>query len=264
MAARVHALFAGAMLLFLVLPLVLAIPLSITASEFMSFPPRGVSLRWYEEFFTDPRWTGPTIFGLALAALSATCATALGGIAAWPLARREFRGRTAIAAVLGSPLVVPAISVAVGAYIVWANLRLLGSPLALVGTHVVLSAPIVLLILGAALIEFDGSHIGAARTLGAGGVSVVRRIVIPQILPSIAAAWLFAFITSFDEVVITGFLLTAGQVPTLAVYIFSQVHWSNSPVIAASSVVLVLIALAIGLSVARLVPSLVDRHGVGR
>lgn len=260
MARRVHAVFAGAMLLFLVLPLVLAVPLSITSSEFMTFPPRGVSLRWYEEFLTDPRWTGPTAFGLALAAVSATIAVLLGGLAAWPLARRSFPGKTVVGAVLGSPLVVPAIAIAVGAYLVWANLRLLGSPLALIGTHVVLSVPIVLLILGAGLIEFDSTHIGAARTLGAGGATVIRRIVVPQIMPSIVAAWLFAFITSLDEVVITGFLLTAGQVPTLAVYIFSQVHWSSSPVIAVSSVVLVLVALVIGVAVARLVPSVVGRH----
>ncbi len=264
MLARIHALASVAMLLFLVLPLVLAVPLSLTASEFMSFPPRGVSLRWYEEFFTDSRWTGPTAFGLGLGAASATLATIIGGLAAWPLARSEFRGRTVISALLGAPLVVPAISVAVGAFIVWANLRMLGSPIALVGTHVVLSAPIVLLIMGAALIEFDGTHIGAARTLGAGGLSVVRRIVMPQILPSIVAAWLFAFITSLDEVVITSFLLTAGQVPTLAVFIFAQVHWSSSPAIAASSVVLVVIALVVGLSVARLVPAVVDRRSAAQ
>ncbi|HYI23532.1 MAG TPA: ABC transporter permease subunit [Candidatus Limnocylindrales bacterium] len=264
MAARLHGVFAAAMVVYLLLPLAIAVPLSLTSSEFMTFPPRGLSLRWYEEFFTDAQWTGPTMFSLALAAVAATLATLLGSLAAWPLVRRRFVGRASLAALLGSPIVVPAISVAIGAFLVWAGLRLLGNPVSLVATHVVLTAPFVLLVVGAALLEFDADHIGAARTLGANGPTIARRIVAPQILPSLIAAWLFAFITSLDEVVITSFLLTAGQVPTLAVFIFSQVHWSSSPAIAASSVVLVGIALVIGLGIARLAPLSISGPGMGR
>ena len=240
------------MLLYLIVPLALAVPLSLTASEVMLFPPRGITLRWYEEFITDPNWTGPTFVSLVLAATSASLATLIGGAAAWPLVRRQFRGRAALAMVLGLPLVVPAISVAVGAYLVWANLRLLGNPITLVATHVVLTSPLVLLVVGAALVEFNETHIKAARTLGADRRTIARRIVVPQIMPSLIAAWLFAFVGSFDEVVITSFLLTAGQVQTLAVYIYSQIHFSHSPVIAASSVALATVALATALALTHL------------
>lgn len=250
--ARLHVSYATLVILFLIVPLALAVPLSLTASDVMVFPPRGLTLRWYEQFLTDPDWTGPTTVSLVLAAVSATLATALGGLAAWPLVRRQFRGRDTIALILGAPLVVPAISVAVGAYLVWANLRMLGNPLTLVATHVVLTSPLVLLVVGAALIEFDETHIKAARTLGAGGWTIARRVIVPQILPSLVAAWLFAFVGSFDEVVITGFLLTAGHVQTLAVYVFNQVHSSHSPVIAASSVVLASVALVAAFALTRL------------
>ncbi len=252
MLARLHGVYAGAVMLYLIVPLALALPLSLTASDMMLFPPRGITLRWYEQFLSDPRWTGPTLVSLVLAGVSASLATLIGALAAWPLIRGQFRGRSTVALLLGSPLVVPAISVAVGAYLVWANLHLLGSPVTLVATHVVLTSPLVLLVVGAALLEFDETHIKAARTLGAGRWTIARRVVVPQILPSLIAAWLFAFIGSFDEVVITSFLLTAGQVPTLAVYIFSQIHSSHSPAIAASSVVLAGVALLAAVALTRL------------
>jgi putative spermidine/putrescine transport system permease protein len=192
------------------------------------------------------------LVSLVLAAVAASVATVIGGIAAWPIVRRRFRGRDTLALLLGAPLVVPAISVAVGAYLVWANLGLLGSPISLVATHVVLTSPLVLLVVGAALLDFDETHVNAARTMGAGRWTIARRIVVPQILPSLIAAWLFAFVGSFDEVVITNFLLTAGQVPTLAVYVFNQIDSSASPVIAASAVIMSAVALITAVAVTNL------------
>jgi ABC-type spermidine/putrescine transport system permease subunit II len=252
MAARLHTTYAVVAFVFLLMPLLLAVPLSLTASDLMLFPPRGVTLDWYGDFLTNPRWNGPILVSLALAAVSATLATLIGGLAAWPLARRRFRGRDSVALLLGAPLVVPAISVAVGAYLVWANLRMLGSPISLVATHVVLTCPLVLLVVGAALLDFDETYVHAARTLGAGRWTILRRIVVPQILPSLIASWLFAFIGSFDEVVITNFLLTAGQVPTLAVYVFNQIDSSASPAIAASAVVMATIAVVFAIAVTHL------------
>lgn len=249
MASRLHAAYALVVFTFLLVPLLLAIPLSLTASELMLFPPRGITTDWYGEFLGSPTWNGPTFVSLCLAAVAATLATTIGGIAAWPLVRRRFRGRDTLALLLGAPLVVPAISVAVGAYLVWANLGMLGSPLSLLATHVVLTSPLVLLVVGAALIEFDETHVQAARTLGAGRWTIVRRIVVPQILPSLIAAWLFAFIGSFDEVVITNFLVTAGQVPTLAVFVFNQIDSSASPAIAASAVVMAAVAVITAIAV---------------
>jgi ABC-type spermidine/putrescine transport system permease subunit II len=252
MASRLHTIYAVAVLAFLLLPLTLAIPLSLTASDLMLFPPRGLTTDWYGEFLTNPRWNEPMLVSLILAAVAASVATVIGGIAAWPIVRRRVRGRDTLALLLGAPLVVPAISVAVGAYLVWANLGLLGSPISLVATHVVLTSPLVLLVVGAALLDFDETHVNAARTMGAGRWTIARRIVVPQILPSLIAAWLFAFVGSFDEVVITNFLLTAGQVPTLAVYVFNQIDSSASPVIAASAVIMSAVALITAVAVTNL------------
>ena len=249
---RLHKAYVAVVFAFLLLPLLLAIPLSVTASDLMLFPPRGITADWYGEFLANSRWNGPTFVSLALATISATLATLIGSLAAWPLARRRFRGRDTLALMLGAPLVVPAISVAVGAYLVWASVGMLGSPISLLATHVVLTSPLVLLVVGAALLEFDESHVNAARTMGAGRWTIARRIVIPQILPSLIAAWLFAFIGSFDEVVITNFLLTAGQVPTLAVYVFNQIDSSASPAIAASAVVMATVAVITAIALTNL------------
>jgi putative spermidine/putrescine transport system permease protein len=248
---RALGLYTTAVFVYMLVPIALAVPLSLSAAEFMTFPPDGLTLRWYQEFFTDPDWTGPTVFSLALSAASATAAVVLGGIAAWPLARHRFAGRDVVGATLAAPLVVPPITVAVGCFLVWANLRLLGSPLALVSTHAVLVAGYVLLVVGAALADFDDIQIKAARSLGARGWTIARRIVIPQILPAIAAAWLLAFIASLDEVVITRFLLVAGQEQTLAVHILNQVRQAISPAIPASSVVLALITLIVAIPLGR-------------
>ena len=109
MAGRLHTLYAALVILFLLLPLLLAIPLSLTDSPLMLFPPRGITTDWYSAFLTSPTWNGPTFVSLALAAVAATLATTIGGLAAWPLARRKFRGRDTLALFLGAPLVVPAI-----------------------------------------------------------------------------------------------------------------------------------------------------------
>jgi putative spermidine/putrescine transport system permease protein len=258
---RLLAGYTTAILVYMLLPIALAVPLSLSAAEFMTFPPQGLSFHWYEEFFTQPEWTRPTLFSLALGVASATIATVVGGMAAWPLTRHRFPGRDILGAVLGAPLVVPPITVAVGSFLVWANLRLLGSPVSLVTTHVVLIAGYVLLVVGAALSDFDDTQIKAARSLGAGGWTIARRIVIPQIMPAVAASWLLAFIASVDEVVITRFLLTAGQVQTLAVHILNQLRQSISPVIPASSVILGLLAIGVAVAISR-VRKTDDRDGV--
>ena len=238
-----------AVVFFMLTPLALAIPLSLTASETMLFPPR-VGPALVLRISGRPGMDGTDGRQPAIAAVSATLAT-IGSLAAWPIARRPFRGRGTVATILGAPLVVPAISVAVGAYLVWANMRLLGSPVTIVATHVVLTTPLVLLVVGAALLQFDETYIKAARTLGASRWTTARRVVVPKY-----SRRLWPHGSCVHRVIRRGghhqLLLTAGQVPTLAVHIFNQISSSNSPVIAASSVVLALVALIAAITVSRL------------
>ena len=227
----------------MLIPIFLVLPLSLTAQEFMTLPPRGLTLHWFQVFFTNPDWTHPFLFSLWLGVASATLATFVGGLAAWPLSRARFRGRGAVQALLLSPMVVPSICLAVGSFLVWARFDMLGNPIALIATHVTLASPYVIVVLSAAIGGIEEEQLRAAQSLGANAMAVVRRIIVPIILPSIITAWVFALSVSLDEVVLTRFLLRAGQTQTLSVFIFGQLEYSLSPVIAVSSVVYVTFAM---------------------
>jgi ABC-type spermidine/putrescine transport system permease subunit II len=228
--------------------------MSLTTSSFMSFPPTGSTLHWYEVFFSDQRWREPLIFSLWLGVLSATFATLLGGAAAWPLARLRFPGRSGVMGLVLSPIFVPPIAFVTGVYLVWANFKLLGSPIALVASHIVVSAPFAVAVLVPALRRLDGVYLHAAHSLGANDWTTVRRVIVPIVAPSVLTAWLFALATSLDEVVLTQFILRPDQqTKTLSVTMFNELQYTLTPVVAVASTVYVALAVVMAaLSIRRL------------
>lgn len=245
------AAYTAGVLFVMVLPNLLVLPMSLTAADFLTFPPQGLSGRWYGAFFGDPKWAEPLVFSLWLSVVSASLAVTVGGLAAWPLSRRRFRGRVLAQALALSPLVVPAICLAVGSFLLWARLGLLGSPLSLVATHAMLGAPYALVVIGAGASTLDESQLRAAESLGASGLALARRIVVPLLLPSVVTAWVFCLAVSLDEVVLTRFLLRAGQSPTLSVLLFAELQYSLTPVIAVASTVYAAAAVAVAVLAAR-------------
>lgn len=241
-AAVAVAVFAVAVLIFLIAPILAILPLSVNDSEFLTYPMRGLTLRWYEGVFASEKWrlavTNSFLIGLPAALL----ATVLGTSAAIGLALADFRGKALVTALVLSPLVVPIVIVAVGLYFFFAPLGLTQTYTGLIIAHAALGAPFVVVTVGAALASFDRNLIRAAASLGAPPQMVFSRVMLPLLGPGVATGALFAFAISFDEVV-TVLLLGAPHQRTVPREMFSGLRDSFNPTIAAVATLLTVLAV---------------------
>ncbi|MCC6719593.1 MAG: ABC transporter permease [Acetobacteraceae bacterium] len=233
----VAALGIGA-LAFLVLPLLIVVPMSFSSARSLAFPPPGFSLRWYETFFGDPSWMEALWNSLTIASISSVCATTLGGLAAYGLRRGTFRGRDVAESNFMAPLIVPTIIAAVAMYLAFAGVNLLGTFLGLVIAHTVLSVPLVIMVLGVAVRSFDVRIEQVGWSLGGSWFYTARTVLLPNIAPSVFAAWIFAFIGSFDEVIVTSFI--GGTYETIPKKMFNELILQVNPTITAIATLLML------------------------
>ena len=229
---------AFAVLAFLVAPIVVVVPLSFSAGSFFHYPLPGFSLRWYEDFFTSPFWLPALKNSLFLGSISATLATILGTLAAIGLWRARFALRGVVLAVLISPMVVPVVIVAVGAYFAFAPLKLTDGFTGLILVHTALGAPFVVITVLATLSGFDRNLMRAAAASGAGPLIAFRRVMLPAILPGVASGAVFAFATSFDEVVVVLLMGGPGQ-RTLPRQMFAGINDNISLTITAAATLLI-------------------------
>ena len=230
-------------LVFLVLPVVIVVPMSFSSASSLRFPPESFSLRWYAEVFGDPRWLQAMKTSLVLALLSSTLALVLGGLAAYGLVRGRFFGRMVVQSNFIAPLIIPSVVIAVGLYFALAYVGALGSFGGLLLGHTLLGVPYVVLIMSVAFRSFDIRIEQVAFTLGASWFTMFRRVLIPNLLPSTAAAWIFAFVTSFDEVVITTFI--SGTHETVPKRMFNELVLQVNPSITAIATLLIALSLAL-------------------
>ena len=236
-------LFGGLVLVFLMLHVLVIVPMSFSPGKFLEFPPRGFSLRWYATYWQTGSWTDSTLLSAKVAALTVLTAIPIGTMAALVLVRGRVPGKQFLHALVVAPLIVPAIVLAIATYGVYARLRLIGTTAGLVLAQTVLQLPYVVLIVSAALIRFDRSLELAAMNLGASRLVALGRVTFPLISPAIASAAVLTFILSFDELVVSMFLLGTRR-HTLPVQMFAELNFSLTPVIAAVSSLLVVLALA--------------------
>jgi putative spermidine/putrescine transport system permease protein len=227
---------------FLILPILIIVPLSFSSGSFLTFPLPGLSLRWYQEFFSSPVWQLSLRNSLIVASATTVVATALGTLAALGLTRARLPGQTLLMGLIVSPMVVPLIIVAVGAYFAYAPFGLTGSLLGLTLVHIALAVPFVVITVSATLQGFDPNHARAGASLGASPAVVFRRIILPLIMPGVVSGALFAFVTSFDEVVVALFL-TGPAERTLPRQMFNGMRENISPVIAAAASLLILLSI---------------------
>lgn len=232
----------GLILLFLLLPLFIVIPISFSSASFLQFPPTEFSLKWYRNFFGSDIWMTALLNSVKIALMSSLLATALGVTAALALTRYKFKGKNLIFSFLISPMIIPVIIIAIGAFYQFSRLRLIGNLYTIVLAHAVISVPIVLITISAALQVFDRSLEYAALSLGASPFTTFFKITFPIIRPGVISGALFAFITSFDEVVISFFLSTYRSI-TLPRHMWSALREQIDPTIAASSSLLILTAV---------------------
>ncbi|WP_028535228.1 ABC transporter permease [Paludibacterium yongneupense] len=229
-------------LLFLVLPILVIVPLSFNSSEFLLYPLTGFSLRWYQDFFHSPEWMN-SLKNSAIVAPSATVvATLLGTMAAVGLTRARFRGKALLMGVLISPMVVPVVILGVASYLFFAPLGLTSGYGLLIMTHAALGVPFVIITVSATLQGFNTNLLRAASSLGSTPLHAFFRITLPLIAPGVVSGALFAFGTSFDEVVVTLFLAGPEQT-TLPRQMFSGIRENISPTIAAVATILIAISV---------------------
>ncbi|MDX6749132.1 ABC transporter permease [Geminicoccaceae bacterium 1502E] len=235
-------LITGLLLAFLVLPVLVIVPLSFSSGSFLSYPLPGFSMRWYEELWVDEVWRRSLVNSLIVAAFTVTLATSLGTLAALGLWRAKLPGRAAIMALLISPMIVPLVIVAAGAYFFFAPLGLTGSLTGLVIAHTALASPFVVITVSATLQGFDANLVRAASSLGANAATAFRRVTLPIIAPGVISGALFAFVTSWDEVVVAIFL-TGPAERTLPRQMFDGIRENISPTIAAAATLLVALSI---------------------
>ncbi|MEO8599806.1 MAG: ABC transporter permease [bacterium] len=226
-------------LLFLVLPILVIIPLSFSDSTFLSYPMPGYSMRWYENLFHSEAWIRAAQNSFIVAPMATLIATVLGTLAAVGLNKAEFPGKGLLMAVLISPMVVPAVVVGVGVYIFFAEIGLADSYTGLILIHAALGAPFVVTTVSATLQGFNYNLVRASQSLGASPLRTFFRITLPVIAPGLISGALFAFATSFDEVVITLFVAGPNQT-TLPRQMFTGIRENISPTIAALATILII------------------------
>ena len=234
--------FCGLVFIFLLAPIVAVVPLSFNSSSFLTYPLDGLSLRWYEDFFTSPRWLPALRNSFVIGIATMIIATPLGTLAALGLVRAEFRFKRVVVGLLLSPMIVPVIITAIGIYFVYSPLGLANSRIGLVLAHTVLATPFVVVIVHATLQGFDPALWRAGASLGAPPWTVLRKVVLPLIAPGVMSGALFAFITSFDEIVTTIFLAGPEQ-RTLPLQMFDGVREQISPTITAAATLLIAVSV---------------------
>jgi putative spermidine/putrescine transport system permease protein len=227
---------------YLILPILVILPLSFTSGELLVYPLPAWSLRWYREFTTGPMWTQATWNSLVLAAVTTLVATTAGMLAAFGLQGLRSRFKPVLYGLLALPLIIPPVMVAVALFYYYARLGLVGTFSGLVFAHTVLALPFVVITVAATLQGFDPNLRRAAASLGASPLQAFRKVTLPIILPGVLSGAVFAFVTSFDELLVILFVGSPEQ-RTLPRQIFSGVSETMSPTVAAAAVVLIGVSL---------------------
>ncbi|MBN3728975.1 ABC transporter permease [Burkholderia sp. Ac-20379] len=232
------------LLAYLALPIVALVPLSFSADAFLVYPITQWSFHWYDVLFASDTWWRAIRNSFIVAPSATVLATVLGTLCALGLDRAEFPGKRVLTAVILSPLVAPLVVVAVGMYLFYMRLHLAGTFTGLIVAHAMLGAPFVVTTVSAVLKGFNRTLVNASLSLGAGRIETFFRVTLPLIMPGVLSGALFAFATSFDEVVVTLFLAGPDQV-TIPRQMFSGIRDSITPTIVALATILVLFSTAL-------------------
>lgn len=237
-------LLCGAIMAFLVLPCLLVIPMSFSGTTSLSFPPKTWSLRWYEAYLFEPEWQDATLVSLKVAVLTVVLATPLGTAAAYALATLKGSWVAVLRTLFMLPMMVPVILIAIGAFFVYVTLDLNNTLTGLVLAHTMLALPFVVITVGNGLKTYDMNQEMVARSLGSNRFRAFWNITLPQIRLSIMSAALLAFITSFDEVVVSIFV-SSGENTTLTRRMFANIRDQLDPTVAAVSSLLITLSIIV-------------------
>ena len=258
-------IFSFITLFLLIVPSLVVIPMSFSASQYLEFPPQEWSLRWYENYFFSWKvengfndWMAATWTSIKVAVLTIFVAVPIGTMAAYGLVNSSSRTSKILFPIFISPMMVPIILVAIGLFYFFVQFKLVGSVLGLVIGHSLVALPLVLIIVFSALKNYDMNQEKIARSLGAGRFRAFREITLPQIKFSIISASLIAFLTSFDEIIISLFV-AGGDNSTITRSMFLALRDQIDPTIAAISTILIIISSGL-LIIVQLLGDNKDQH----
>lgn len=229
---------AALVMLFLVIPTLIVIPMSFSASQYLEFPPREWSIRWYASYFASSSWMQATATSLKAAALTTLVATPLGTMAAYGLHASRWRFAAPMTMLLLTPMVVPVILIGIGVFYAYVKLKMVNTLLGLALAHSMLAVPVVMMVVASALKSFDLNQELVARSLGASRVRAFWLVTLPQIRFSVVTAAVLAFLTSFDEVIVSLFV-SGGDHSTLTRNMFNALRDQVDPTIGAISTLII-------------------------
>lgn len=231
---------AGLVFAFMMLPLLVVFPISVSSASYLQFPPPGFSWQWYQRYFEDPVWIEATIRSVKVALLCTAIAMALGVPLSFALVRSRLRFMRVADRVVAAPIIVPTIVISIAIYSLFSKLQLIGAWYGIAIAHAILVLPFVVILVSAGLRTFDEAQEQAAMGLGASWPMAVWRVTLPQLRPSLVSAGFLAFVGSFDELVVAMFL--SGAQMTLPKKMFDNIMLEIDPTIAAVSVLQILLA----------------------
>ncbi|WP_247807976.1 MULTISPECIES: ABC transporter permease [unclassified Bradyrhizobium] len=232
--------------LFLLAPIAVTVPMAFGPTNELSFPPASYSFDLFRIFFHSSSWLNSLFESLKIAVAATVLAMLAGVPAGYWIARHEFAGKRLLIGIIMSPLVVPIIVTALGLFLYFSYLRITATTLSIVLGHLMIILPYVIVMVIAGVNKLDRNLEFGAELMGAGPVRMFFTVVIPQLAPSLVSAALFAFLLSFDEVIISWFLV-GPDTTTLPVKMYSALEWELSPVIAAVSTLLTAISLLVSI-----------------
>lgn len=239
---------------WLVVPMLITIPMSFTGENSFQFPPRSWSTDYYVEFFTTDEWIQPMLASVQIALAVTGVSVVIGVAAAFALWRARFRGRSVVQGLGIAPLIVPAVVTAIAIYALFLEWGLVGTFLGFLIAHTVIAVPFVIVTVLASLRSFDSVLLRASASLGATPMTTFRRVTVPMILPGVISGAVFAFVASFDELVVSLFLADP-FLRTLPVQMYTSVTTDINPTVAVASTVTIIgtsALVALGLAIRRL------------
>lgn len=229
---------------FLLAPILVIIPISLSSGSLLNYPLPGISLKWFEVIFTPYPWMLALENSVVIASVTTILATVLGTLAAYGLTSVEFRMKPLLMALLISPMMVPLVITALGAYFLFARVGLAGTFAGMILAHTVLAVPFVVITVTATLQGFDRNMVRAAQSLGAKPLNAFFGITLPLIMPGVISGAIFAFVTSFDEIVVALFIASPAQF-TLPRQLFSGLRDNLDPSIVAIATLLIVVSICL-------------------
>ncbi|WP_103173643.1 ABC transporter permease subunit [Paracoccus sp. SY] len=239
----------GFVIATLVVPIIVVMVISFSKASYLTFPPPDWSLRWYDKFFSDSNWMAAFWNSVGIASLSAVISVFLGATAAMGIVRSNIRYKSALMLLLVSPMIVPPVVLGLSLYALFLHLGLVGTYLGLAAAHAIGGIPIVVVIVAASLQAVDQRLEQGAAVHGASPLTVFRTVTLPAIAPGLAAAVFFAFLHSFDELVLSLFL-SSPRMKTLPLMLWADINYQLNPVLAVVSTLEVLLVVG-GIILAR-------------